>query len=71
MSHDTITRLEAGQTVKPATAAKVRAALEAACVIFVAENGEGPGARLRKAKAAPVNASDPYTATRVCQQGTR
>jgi len=27
---------------------KMRAALEAAGVIFVAENGEGPGVRLRK-----------------------
>jgi transcriptional regulator with XRE-family HTH domain len=31
--------------------AKVRAALEAAGVIFVDENGEGPGVRLRKGKA--------------------
>jgi transcriptional regulator with XRE-family HTH domain len=29
----------------------VRAALEAAGVIFVEENGEGPGVRLRKGKA--------------------
>ncbi len=28
--------------------AAIRAALEAAGVIFVAENGEGPGVRLRK-----------------------
>ncbi|QTL03164.1 helix-turn-helix transcriptional regulator [Aquabacter sp. L1I39] len=28
----------------------IRAALEAAGVIFVAENGEGPGVRLRKAR---------------------
>lgn len=31
-----------------ATLAAIRAALEAAGVIFVAENGEGPGVRLRK-----------------------
>jgi transcriptional regulator with XRE-family HTH domain len=30
------------------TAAKIVAALESAGVIFVAENGEGPGVRLRK-----------------------
>jgi hypothetical protein len=30
---------------------KVRAALESACVIFVDENGEGPGVRLRKSAA--------------------
>jgi hypothetical protein len=30
---------------------KIRAAIEAAGVIFVEENGEGPGVRLRKARA--------------------
>jgi hypothetical protein len=33
-----------------ANAASVRAALESAGVIFVEENGEGPGVRLRKEK---------------------
>ncbi len=33
------------------TAAKIIAALEKAGVIFVEENGEGPGVRLRKKKA--------------------
>jgi predicted transcriptional regulator len=32
------------------TGAKIVAALEAAGVIFVKENGEGPGVRLRKGK---------------------
>ena len=32
----------------------MRAALEAAGVIFVAENGEGPGVRLKKARMAPA-----------------
>lgn len=32
------------------TVAAIRTALEAAGVIFVDENGEGPGVRLRKAK---------------------
>jgi transcriptional regulator with XRE-family HTH domain len=32
------------------TAAKIVAALEAAGVIFVDENGEGPGVRLRKSR---------------------
>ena len=36
---------------QPRTVAAIRAALEAAGVIFVDENGEGPGVRLRKAKA--------------------
>ncbi|MFG1250508.1 transcriptional regulator [Xanthobacter flavus] len=36
-------------TITEANIAAIRAALEAAGVIFVAENGEGPGVRLRKA----------------------
>ena len=47
-SHDTITRLEAGQSLKENTVAKVRAALEAAGVEFISENGGGAGVRLRK-----------------------
>lgn len=39
---------ETGMTA-PNTAA-IRAALEAAGVLFIAENGEGPGVRLRKDK---------------------
>ncbi|MBM0205672.1 helix-turn-helix domain-containing protein [Micromonospora sp. STR1s_5] len=49
VSTNTITRLEAGEELKPRTVAAVRAALETAGVIFVEENGEGPGVRLRKA----------------------
>ncbi|HEY8066963.1 MULTISPECIES: helix-turn-helix domain-containing protein [Methylosinus] len=44
----TVSRLEAGEELKPRTVAAIRAALEAAGVIFVDENGEGPGVRLRK-----------------------
>ena len=33
---------------QPRTVAAIRAALESAGVIFVEENGEGPGVRLRK-----------------------
>ncbi len=50
VSHDTITRLEAGADLKESTVAKVRTALEKAGVIFVEENGEGPGVRLKKFK---------------------
>lgn len=51
VSHDTIRRLEAGDTtLKEETVLKVRAALEKAGCIFIDENGEGPGVRLRKAK---------------------
>jgi hypothetical protein len=48
VSHDTVVRFEGGQELKPRTIAAIRSALEAAGVIFVDENGEGPGVRLRK-----------------------
>ena len=45
----TLVRLEAGTTAPHATtAAAIRTALEAAGVEFIAENGGGPGVRLRK-----------------------
>lgn len=46
----TISRLEAGEELKPRTIDAIRRALESAGVIFVEENGEGPGVRLRKDK---------------------
>jgi transcriptional regulator with XRE-family HTH domain len=48
VSPDTIARLERGETLYPRTVAAVRAALESAGVEFIAENGGGPGVRLRK-----------------------
>ena len=48
VSPDTISRLERGEALKERTIADIRAALEAAGVIFIAENGDGPGVRLRK-----------------------
>jgi len=48
VSHDTIVRLEAGEDLKPRTVAAIQEALEAAGVEFIAENGGGPGVRLRK-----------------------
>jgi transcriptional regulator with XRE-family HTH domain len=48
----TVRRFEQGRAVPiPATLAAIQRALEAAGVIFVEENGEGPGVRLRKAGA--------------------
>jgi transcriptional regulator with XRE-family HTH domain len=47
----TVSRLEAGEELKPRTVAAIRAALEAAGVEFIAENGGGPGVRLRKKQA--------------------
>ena len=49
----TVTRFENGHSQGyPETLEKLQAALEAAGVIFVAENGEGPGVRLRKKRKA-------------------
>ncbi|MGF6859658.1 transcriptional regulator with XRE-family HTH domain [Rhodobacteraceae bacterium MBR-64] len=48
VSPDTVARLERGEDLRPATVAAIRAALEAAGVDFIEENGGGPGVRLRK-----------------------
>lgn len=45
---NTVNRFEAGQDARVSSVEKMRRALEAAGVIFVPENGEGPGVRLRK-----------------------
>lgn len=47
-SPNTIARLERGEELKERTIDAIRAALEDAGVIFIAENGEGPGVRLKK-----------------------
>jgi transcriptional regulator with XRE-family HTH domain len=48
---NTISNFETGRYGgDPEKLAAVRRTLEAAGVIFVAENGEGPGVRLRKGK---------------------
>ncbi|WP_121630338.1 helix-turn-helix domain-containing protein [Tropicibacter alexandrii] len=44
----TVSRLERGEELKPATVAAIRAALEDAGVEFIAENGGGAGVRLKK-----------------------
>ena len=49
VSHETVVGIEAGRSsVKQSTIDKVRAALEAAGVEFIAENGGGAGVRLKK-----------------------
>ena len=48
VSPNTIARMERGEELRERTVAAIRAALELAGVIFVEENGEGPGVRLRK-----------------------
>ena len=48
VSMDTIARFKRGERVKDGTLAAIRTALETAGVEFIAENGGGPGVRLRK-----------------------
>lgn len=49
IARTTLIDFEAGRRVPRATTiAAIRAALEAAGVIFIEENGEGPGVRLKK-----------------------
>lgn len=48
VSADTVARLERGEVLRERTVDAIRATLEAAGVIFIAENGEGPGVRLKK-----------------------
>lgn len=48
VSPDTVARLERGEDLKPRTVEAIQSALEAAGIIFIEENGEGPGVRLRK-----------------------
>lgn len=43
----TISRFEAGEELKERTVDAIRAALESAGVIFIDQNGNGPGVRLR------------------------
>jgi len=48
VSPDTVARLERGEDLRAATLVAIRSALEAAGVEFIAENGGGPGVRLKK-----------------------
>lgn len=48
VSPATVTRIESDQPANASTLAVIRAALEAAGVLFIDQNGEGPGVRLRK-----------------------
>lgn len=48
VSTNTVSRLEAGEELKPRTVEAIRTALETAGVEFIPENGGGAGVRLRK-----------------------
>jgi len=50
VSHATITRIEGDAPANASTLAAIERALEAAGVVFIAENGGGPGVRLKKRK---------------------
>jgi transcriptional regulator with XRE-family HTH domain len=45
---NTVTRIENGSDAKQSTIAALRTALESAGIEFIAENGGGPGVRLKK-----------------------
>ena len=51
VSPNTVSRFERGEALYGRTVEALQAAFEAAGVIFIDENGEGPGVRLRKAAA--------------------
>lgn len=48
VNRNTIAKYEAGQEVRVSTVNALRLTLESAGVIFIDENGQGPGVRLRK-----------------------
>ena len=48
VSPNTVARLERGETLRAPTVDAIRAALEAAGVVFLPENGNGPGVALQK-----------------------
>lgn len=52
VSPNTVARLERGEDLRPGTVAAIRSALEAAGVVFIEENGGGPGVRLQAQGAA-------------------
>ncbi len=55
VSEPTIKRLEGGKVaVSEDVRSSIQHALEAAGIIFVAENGEGPGVRLKKSRQEPA-----------------
>ncbi|MFG1284870.1 helix-turn-helix domain-containing protein [Xanthobacter autotrophicus] len=47
---NTVNRFEAGQDARMSSVEKMRAALEAGGVIFIEQNGNGPGVRLKERK---------------------
>ena len=48
MSTNTIVRFETGKELKQSTINDLRLVLENAGIVFIPENGDGPGVRLKK-----------------------
>jgi transcriptional regulator with XRE-family HTH domain len=48
VSIDTVARFERGEELKERTVEALQRALEEAGIVFISENGEGPGVKLRK-----------------------
>lgn len=48
ISPDTVSRFERGEILKAETVALIKQTLETQGIIFIAENGEGAGVRLKK-----------------------
>ena len=48
VNRNTLAKIERGGTANTSTLNAIRLTLEAAGIIFIDENGEGPGVRLRK-----------------------
>ncbi len=48
VSTNTISRLERGESLYPRTVEAIRRVLEAAGIVFIEENGGGPGVRMAK-----------------------
>lgn len=44
----TVSRLERGEELRPTTIAAIRAALESEGIVFLKENGNGPGVALKR-----------------------
>ena len=53
---NTVNRFEGGQDARMSSVDKIRAALEAAGIIFIPANGEDVGVRLRRSPATPPSA---------------
>jgi hypothetical protein len=51
MSHDTVVRFERGEELKERTVASMQGAFERAGIVFLPDEGEGPGIRLNRRKA--------------------